>query len=138
MMPSIKRKGMARPSPSPEASRRHALWLGLRFGRRRWQRQQLARIGGIGIVGQQRRRDGCRRLDRADTAAHRVGGGRERHPARHPAVDLAASVRAVEMVARSEEHTSELQSLMRISYAVFCLKKKTYTTTGVIVYKPPQ
>src|SRR3546814_2204609 len=29
-------------------------------------------------------------------------------------------------VVRSEEHTSELQSLMRISYAVFCLKKKTY------------
>src|SRR3546814_1745042 len=29
---------------------------------------------------------------------------------------------------RSEEHTSELQSLMRISYAVFCLKKKTVTT----------
>src|SRR3546814_94156 len=30
---------------------------------------------------------------------------------------------------RSEEHTSELQSLMRISYAVFCLKKKTRTQT---------
>src|SRR3546814_6386470 len=30
---------------------------------------------------------------------------------------------------RSEEHTSELQSLMRISYAVFCLKKKTKTNT---------
>src|SRR3546814_3008663 len=30
---------------------------------------------------------------------------------------------------RSEEHTSELQSLMRISYAVFCLKKKKNTTT---------
>src|SRR3546814_3899373 len=29
------------------------------------------------------------------------------------------------VMARSEEHTSELQSLMRISYAVFCLKKKT-------------
>src|SRR3546814_9028960 len=29
-------------------------------------------------------------------------------------------------VTRSEEHTSELQSLMRISYAVFCLKKKKY------------
>src|SRR3546814_10623165 len=29
---------------------------------------------------------------------------------------------------RSEEHTSELQSLMRISYAVFCLKKKTTKT----------
>src|SRR3546814_8232611 len=31
---------------------------------------------------------------------------------------------AVGLLARSEEHTSELQSLMRISYAVFCLKKK--------------
>src|SRR3546814_5441499 len=33
---------------------------------------------------------------------------------------------AIAGLARSEEHTSELQSLMRISYAVFCLKKKTY------------
>src|SRR3546814_7145084 len=32
---------------------------------------------------------------------------------------------------RSEEHTSELQSLMRISYAVFCLKKKIQRTTVV-------
>src|SRR3546814_9243083 len=33
---------------------------------------------------------------------------------------------------RSEEHTSELQSLMRISYAVFCLKKKTKTQTHYV------
>src|SRR3546814_6359295 len=33
--------------------------------------------------------------------------------------------RGAEPLLRSEEHTSELQSLMRISYAVFCLKKKT-------------
>src|SRR3546814_2807451 len=32
---------------------------------------------------------------------------------------------ALSLALRSEEHTSELQSLMRISYAVFCLKKKT-------------
>src|SRR3546814_1623346 len=32
---------------------------------------------------------------------------------------------------RSEEHTSELQSLMRISYAVFCLKKKKYKNTNI-------
>src|SRR3546814_5664024 len=32
------------------------------------------------------------------------------------------------LTVRSEEHTSELQSLMRISYAVFCLKKKTHKT----------
>src|SRR3546814_1765693 len=35
---------------------------------------------------------------------------------------------------RSEEHTSELQSLMRISYAVFCLKKKNYYHTIEIAY----
>src|SRR3546814_511868 len=33
--------------------------------------------------------------------------------------------RILNVIGRSEEHTSELQSLMRISYAVFCLKKKT-------------
>src|SRR3546814_3959060 len=32
---------------------------------------------------------------------------------------------------RSEDHTSELQSLMRISYAVFCLKKKNKSTTAI-------
>src|SRR3546814_1035433 len=37
------------------------------------------------------------------------------------------------LVLRSEEHTSELQSLMRISYAVFCLKKKTSKIT-IITY----
>src|SRR3546814_3116059 len=51
-------------------------------------------------------------------------GGRARRPgrrARCPGGDRAGDD-------RSEEHTSELQSLMRISYAVFCLKKKNYTT----------
>src|SRR3546814_3969506 len=37
---------------------------------------------------------------------------------------------AVHRAGRSEEHTSELQSLMRISYAVFCLKKKNNTTNS--------
>src|SRR3546814_4253157 len=39
----------------------------------------------------------------------------------------AANATGAEETLRSEEHTSELQSLMRISYAVFCLKKKTAT-----------
>src|SRR3546814_5289570 len=43
---------------------------------------------------------------------------------------------------RSEEHTSELQSLMRISYAVFCLKKKnidnTYTHNVIRLHKARQ
>src|SRR3546814_6478079 len=41
---------------------------------------------------------------------------------------IADGERPLHLQARSEEHTSELQSLMRISYAVFCLKKKNTTT----------
>src|SRR3546814_9051433 len=51
---------------------------------------------------------------------------------------LAASVRSHacgcperRVVLRSEEHTSELQTLMRISYAVFCCKKKSYSNSNV-------
>src|SRR3546814_4439978 len=39
-----------------------------------------------------------------------------------------ATVRGLSVSCRSEEHTSELQSLMRISYAVFCLKKKKHNS----------
>src|SRR3546814_7790260 len=42
-------------------------------------------------------------------------------------VDIEPASRARGLLDRSEEHTSELQSLMRISYAVFCLKKKIST-----------
>src|SRR3546814_948085 len=51
---------------------------------------------------------------------------------RSPHTATAEDVRQFQ-IERSEEHTSELQSLMRISYAVFCLKHKTNTdhTTGV-------
>src|SRR3546814_8619209 len=42
--------------------------------------------------------------------------------------DLSGSRQSARSADRSEEHTSELQSLMRISYAVFCLKKKKKTT----------
>src|SRR3546814_7569899 len=46
-------------------------------------------------------------------------------PAPHPAIE--PGINLLRPQARSEEHTSELQSLMRISYAVFCLKKKKQT-----------
>src|SRR3546814_2743317 len=39
------------------------------------------------------------------------------------------------LTGRSEEHTSELQSLMRISYAVFCLKKKKELTKTACIYE---
>src|SRR3546814_6241523 len=49
-----------------------------------------------------------------------------------PGLSAAAAYAAAQR--RSEEHTSELQSLMRISYAVFCLKKKTYETQYSLLY----
>src|SRR3546814_2783379 len=51
------------------------------------------------------------------------------------AFDLCISIENLGLVScfghRSEEHTSELQSLMRISYAVFCLQKKTYISSTI-------
>src|SRR3546814_8386082 len=62
-------------------------------------------------------RRGGRRLRAAGGPHRRIGGGHREGPRR----------RHEPGQARSEEHTSELQSLMRISYAVFCLKKKKTT-----------
>src|SRR3546814_8373452 len=62
----------------------------------------------------------------ADTDAERARGlmFRDELPAGHGMLFI--HDRLAPQAYRSEEHTSELQSLMRISYAVFCLKKKTY------------
>src|SRR3546814_2946275 len=57
-------------------------------------------------------------------ARHEGAALAELHPAIHP-----DAVHHLDHAIRSEEHTSELQSLMRITYAVFCLKKKKTITT---------
>src|SRR3546814_6041876 len=56
----------------------------------------------------------------------RISSGRRPSGRSHPSVKkgLQTMRKGVLRPGRSEEHTSELQSLMRISYAVFCLKKK--------------
>src|SRR3546814_2818619 len=65
------------------------------------------------------------------TASNSVSSRGNRHEAwsrsvrRHEVRHLAGQIVTTLHACRSEEHTSELQSLMRISYAVFCLKKKT-------------
>src|SRR3546814_9129456 len=72
---------------------------------------------------------GKRREWSASQMKLRVGPSRNRRrvhmlrPAHH--LQLHCPTHHFESLPRSEEHTSELQSLMRISYAVFCLKKKT-------------
>src|SRR3546814_9279785 len=82
---------------------------------------------GLGRAGQ-RHPDQCgargeRKLD------PRLGGPEHPHREVRPHAALSLTER------RSEEHTSELQSLMRISYAVFCLKKKKQQRTEQHSYK---
>src|SRR3546814_6310197 len=83
--------------------------------------EALAELAGLGIDGDQavveRAEEDARLADRA------IGGGGV-NPVRDAATLLVALDLRLRIVGRSEEHTSELQSLMRISYAVFCLKKK--------------
>src|SRR3546814_9903376 len=90
----------------------------------------------FGVIDMRRRAAGihpaaARTIAALDDSRQRLVG---REFPRHPALGQerlvrrrrfgAAAVRIVDLLLRSEEHTSELQSLMRISSAVFCLKKK--------------
>src|SRR3546814_6444596 len=94
-------------------------------------------------------RDAIREQDDVTlSSSHPHGGNAINEDSRHGVVDLDCRVHGTTNVlvtdastfpscirvnaqwtTRSEEHTSELQSLMRISYAVFCLKKKIQTLT---------
>src|SRR3546814_9173529 len=89
---------------------------------------------GCGSEGDGRCHDGQESVDRMTRYLGDVFGHAEEENAEHDADarireasehENALSVLSERRVRRSEEHTSELQSLMRLSYAVFCLKKKT-------------
>src|SRR3546814_7706086 len=85
------------------------------------ERRGLVRLV-LGEEGQDAARQAWVEPQRLQRGDHRVAAERRREPR-----DSRARVGTGRQVAgqqRSEEHTSELQSLMRISYAVFCLKKK--------------
>src|SRR3546814_4726185 len=82
------------------------------------------------------------RVEQFDIVATVAGGGLSgqagavRHGISKALTYFEPGLRAV-LKKRSEEHTSELQSLMRISYAVFCLKKKnknTHSQTNIHIY----
>src|SRR3546814_955957 len=85
--------------------------------------QDRDRVGGAAVA---------RRNDQMDLAAQ------TRLPRQTPATGHLHPRRwSTAVLTRSEEHTSELQSLMRISYAVFCLKQKNIKTshpTTIIIY----
>src|SRR3546814_1611929 len=78
----------------------------------RGRRLSLARNGELAIIDKEGRERAVHRLPYGAQLMH----------------DDGTQVKQGDRLARSEEHTSELQSLMRISYAVFCLKKKKQKT----------
>src|SRR3546814_8641163 len=99
-------------------------------------RSVLRNIGGvpregIGAVGDDA---AVRQVRKADAERHRrptVDRG-EQHQCDTPGDQQRLVTRKPIAPVRSEEHTSELQSLMRISYAVFCLKKQQTINTRKI------
>src|SRR3546814_1626502 len=99
-------------------------------GREETTKQPEAKYQIYGMAGASHRSGGRKPPISRDGGAsgQSVLGGddrRRRALPRHQRIGIVAFIFAD----RSEEHTSELQSLMRISYAVFCLKKKTNTNT---------
>src|SRR3546814_7931537 len=103
--------------------------------------------GADGRSRQQRRRrryrgDGAEAFgEPPEGPARHLGAGQRgaRDPWLRQSVDI-DQARAVDPAQqfRSEEHTSELQSLMRISYAVFCLKQKLYSYCISYLHHSPQ
>src|SRR3546814_5175988 len=94
------------------------------------------------VFGVTRQPDHFHAIEQRPRNVQGVRGGDEHH-VRQVVFDLEIVIleRRV-LFRRSEEHTSELQSLMRISYAVFCLQKtkntnKLYPTDTILAQKPP-
>src|SRR3546814_4659022 len=83
-----------------------------------------ARTARRNILRQRRLHPVTLAIDGGQFPARRIGIG---HRVVAPERQFVALVPFEALTERSEEHTSELQSLMRISYAVFCLKKKKKT-----------
>src|SRR3546814_1865848 len=97
---------------------------------------------GFGVADRGAQGGRCGRTLDGRTQALQVGSARllqkrgQRSPGRSMPCVFGRHLSASAGNARSEEHTSELQSLMRISYAVFCLKKKNHspiTRTAILI-----
>src|SRR3546814_734588 len=96
----------ARSASSRNSSERASSYIGLRHS------EQVAELGSLGVE---------------ILLVVRIAAAFQRHALGDLDADLGQRVELARVVGhqRSEEHTSELQSLMRTSYAAFCLKKKT-------------
>src|SRR3546814_7537414 len=80
-----------------------------------------------GSMHNSRAKGGCQEPPRRNADGSRRADSRAASVAADNSAPALSSACSSSDKRRSEEHTSELQSLMRTSYAVFCLKKKTHT-----------
>src|SRR3546814_1006452 len=88
---------------------------------------------GCGQMPGQTAADAANTLDRDADTRHVRRAQRALRRCNHAKIDTAGGKRpGIAALPRSEEHTSELQSLMRISYAVFCLKTKKKYNNNII------
>src|SRR3546814_3111778 len=122
-LPALRRRRRQRPQPTAPATRRaagHEIARQARAGRKAAKATWRASILKI--------RDAPPPTTKAQKI-YSLSGQAAKAPApvtsHSPRAPRRQPTREILSGARSEEHTSELQSLMRISYAVFCLKKKT-------------
>src|SRR3546814_8032424 len=94
--------------------------------------RDIAEALGLGLDQRARRRADAGFV--VERARYRIG----RQPDGLRQILKSGLTTPLDHIRRSEEHTSELQSLMRISYAVFCLKKKTQKEKTIIKKKKPE
>src|SRR3546814_6134248 len=112
----------------------------MKSNQRRWSRVWLAPVALLAAA--EKRRSAAADSSSSQSSRPCVGEVVDTCQPKRSATGLAIS-EANSSSRRSEEHTSELQSLMRISYAVFCLKNKntpdpTTKLTPVIMHQPTQ
>src|SRR3546814_5407641 len=118
------RRGSARTLPADSRYQQRGVRLGLQVDGGHAERgRQRSACPPASVPSRPLRPDAERRVVTAAQAPFQ-GCCRGTGSARFPAVKSEPQWRRLLPLHRSEEHTSELQSLMRISYAVFCLKKK--------------
>src|SRR3546814_10433736 len=98
-------------------------------GRARRRRRHAANL--VDAIGGADRRPFLRLIGRKVGERHLRGVARRLRHRLDDRLRVGAGVKGVRPARRSEEHTSELQSLMRISYAVVCLKKTNRRNDGV-------
>src|SRR3546814_2320078 len=131
MLPFGKHDGKGSVNKEVQQPRSHKSKIGIRGHAEQFDDARLHRVGGKIVLLRRRVQDETifaghiiEQLGMTLEEAHRVDARQKAQRPQHGLEHRKVDPLLVADLVRSEEHTSELQSLMRISYAVFCLQKK--------------